>query len=390
MARLEIIQSNRIQHEINQQTKDSQTLGTMNFQVNKYLNLMYQTPIMIIHLLAAWIGRYAYTWLQSGSFQYATFTWLISVVGYMISMIIYMNSKLKDATKDFVHIERLWEQIDNAPIMENFDQGEVFNYKNATIDIKNLTFTYNEWSKVFDNFSLSLQGGKKTAFVGNSGSGKSTLVKLISGLLSPDKGIITIDEQDLSNVSLKSFYQHIWFLQQEPIIFDGTVRENILYWIDLHEVLWKNWISKSTFEDFETSYLSNIISKSQCQFIYDLPNGLDTEVGERGVRLSWWQKQRLAIARIFAKNPDIIILDEPTSALDSFAEEEITKAMHELCKEKTVLIIAHRLQTVKEADEIIVLSPDESGSTILERGTHTELIQKDGHYAKMLKLQAGF
>jgi len=170
---------------------------------------------------------------------------------------------------------------------------------------------------------------------------------------------------------LKSFFPHIGFLQQEPIVFDGTVRENLEYGLE---------------KPLTQHELKHILQQANAAFVRDLKHGLETEVGERGIRLSGGQKQRLAIARIFAKNPDIIILDEPTSALDSFAEEAITEAMYKLFEGRTVIIIAHRLQTVKSADDIIVL---EDGQ-VIERGTHKELTKHGGYYAKMLKLQTGF
>jgi len=163
----------------------------------------------------------------------------------------------------------------------------------------------------------------------------------------------------------------VGYLTQEPSVFDGTVIENLLYAVE----------KKPSKKQIET-----IIQQAHCEFIYDLPNGIDTEIGERGIKLSGGQKQRLAIAKIFLKDPKIIILDEPTSALDSLSEQKITEAMHNLFRGRTVLIIAHRLQTVKHASEIIVIDTGK----IIERGTHTSLVRKNGYYKKMLDLQSGF
>lgn len=181
------------------------------------------------------------------------------------------------------------------------------------------------------------------------------MVKLIAGYLRPDSGSVLVDKQDLTEVSLKSYYKHIGYLTQEPSVFDGTVLENLTYALD---------------SDVDEDSLRHIIELAKCDFIYDFPDGLQTEIGERGIRLSGGQRQRLAIAKIFLKDPHIIILDEPTSALDSFSEEAITQAMHNLFENRTVIIIAHRLQTVKQADDIIVL---EEGK-VVERGTHDELV----------------
>ena len=233
-----------------------------------------------------------------------------------------------------------------------------------------------------------------------SWSWKSTFVKLLAWYLRPLLGTIAIDNQDLDRVKLKSFWHHIWYLTQEPSIFDGTIYDNLVYsyrksyaskkteqsvlgFLDMH--------SKKNMPDDIADRLKQAITLAKCEFVYDLPKWLDTEIWERGVRLSWWQRQRLAIAKIFLKDPEIIILDEPTSALDSFHEEEITQAMHNLFAWRTVLIIAHRLQTVKNADEIIVLwQNDDWFATVIERWTHTELIAKQWYYFSMLELQTGF
>ncbi len=207
--------------------------------------------------------------------------------------------------------------------------------------------------------------------VGLSGSGKSTLVKLIAGYLHPIDGAILVDGQNLAQVKLRDYYAHIGYLTQDPSVFDGTILENLTYG------------ARSEVSD---EALKNAIEMAQCEFIYEFKDGLTTEIGEKGVRLSGGQRQRLAIAKIFIKNPEIIILDEPTSALDSFSEEKINIAFHNLFQNRTVIVIAHRLQTVKEADEILVLEHGE----IVERGNHTELVNQNGIYAKMLELQSGF
>lgn len=239
-----------------------------------------------------------------------------------------------------------------------------------------VTFRYNE-KDILHDFSLSIQGGKKTALVGQSGSGKSTLVKLIAGYLHATSGTITVDKQQLptesnldESIALQSYYTHIGYLTQEPSVFDGTIIENLTYAVQ---------------EDVTQDQIDQAITRAQCEFVYEFADKLNTEIGEKGIRLSGGQRQRLAIAKIFLKNPEIIILDEPTSALDSFSEEKISQALHELFKDRTVIIIAHRLQTVKQADDIIVL---EEGK-IMERGNHDTLIAHNGIYKKMLDLQSG-
>lgn len=179
-----------------------------------------------------------------------------------------------------------------------------------------------------------------------------------------------MDDQDIANVRLDSYFPYIGYLPQEPSVFDGSIRENLMYGL----------VKEATDDE-----LYNALDYARCDFVRDMSQGLDTEIGERGIRLSGGERQRLAIARIFLRNPEILILDEPTSALDSFSEAAITEALHKLYENKTVIIVAHRLQTVKEADTIVVLK---SGS-IIEQGTHNSLLALGGEYAHMVDLQSG-
>ncbi len=196
------------------------------------------------------------------------------------------------------------------------------------------------------------------------------MMKLLAGYMRPASGELLIDGQDITKTRLNSYYPHIGYLTQEPSVFDGTIEENLLYSV-------RGKITKKTIDE--------AIELAECQFIYELEHGLQTEIGERGIRLSGGQKQRLAIAKIFLKNPEIILLDEPTAALDSYSEQKVAKAFERLFAGRTVIVIAHRLQTVKSADDIIVL---EKGK-IVERGTHKQLLKLGGKYAGMVDLQSG-
>jgi ABC-type multidrug transport system fused ATPase/permease subunit len=192
---------------------------------------------------------------------------------------------------------------------------------------------------------------------------------LIAGYLFPEKGSILIDGQALPHgrtvrtsktVSLESYYQHIGYLTQEPMVFDGTIRDNILYALPENDV------------DISHERIHEVLKLACCDFVFDLPKGIDTQIGEKGVRLSGGQRQRLAIAKIMLKDPQIVLLDEPTSALDSLNEQLITTALHNLFVGRTVIVIAHRLQTVKECDEILVIDEGK----ILQRGRHDELVKQ--------------
>ncbi len=265
-------------------------------------------------------------------------------------------------------IKKLWNFLDEAPNFDNYSKGEKFEHGKGVIELNKISFSYED-KKLFDDFNLKINGGQKIAFVGKSGSGKTTIAKLITGFVTPQEGQVLVDGQDLSRTALKSYYRYIGYLTQEPMVFDGSVRENLLYSLPDHT-------AKIT-TDIQ---LYEALKNAECDFITDL----DTQIGEKGIRLSGGERQRLAIAKLMLKNPEIIILDEPTSALDSFSEEAITRALDRLFKNKTVIIIAHRLQTVKKADHIVVL---EHGK-IIEQGTSLELIDKNGQYKKMLELQS--
>ncbi|AKH32528.1 Multidrug resistance ABC transporter ATP-binding/permease protein BmrA [candidate division SR1 bacterium Aalborg_AAW-1] len=287
-----------------------------------------------------------------------------------------LNDYITDFYSRITYVEKLRETFDDAPLIQGYDTGKEFIYKRGDIVLDTVTYDYGK-GEVLKDFSLSIQGGKKTALVGISGSGKSTLMKLIAGYIHPQFGTISVDKQELPNgqnthfISLKSYYQHIGYLTQEPSVFDGSIYDNLLYALNYEP---------------NDKKIQQVLSDAQCQFVLDFPDGLGSQIGEKGIRLSGGQRQRLAIAKIMLKNPNIILLDEPTSALDSFSEEEVTKAFDNLAKGKTVIIIAHRLQTVKQADTILVLDQGK----IIEQGNHIELVKKKGSYAKMLELQSGF
>lgn len=260
--------------------------------------------------------------------------------------------------------------IDDILTIPNECHSDLHNWN---VELQHVSFAYANGAEVFRDFSLQIAWWKKTALVGMSGSGKTTLVKLLAWYILPDTWSVLVDRQDLTLVSLQSYYAHIGYLTQDPNIFDGTIKENLLYG------------NNSPEKSFEKS-LDVVLSLAKCEFVYNLSEWIETEIGERGIKLSWWQRQRLAIAKIFLKNPQIILLDEPTSSLDSFAEEAVTEAMNNLFVWRTVIIIAHRLQTVKHADDIIVLDH----GNVIERWTHDMLLSTWWYYARMLELQSGF
>jgi len=342
----------------------------------------YDIQRWIIHVVQLSLLLYAGYWVINWEFQ----IWLLSMIRMLLNQI---NGSITDLSwfidsfnSRIIYVEKLRETFDDAPLIQWYDEGKDFLYKRWDIVLDTITYDYGKW-EVLKDFSLHIQWGKKTALVGISGSGKSTLIKLIAGYIHPQSGTIVVDKQKLPNgqnddfVSLESYYQHIGYLTQEPNVFDGTIYENLTYALDNDH--------KPTQSSLDRE-VRRIIKLAQCEFIYNFPDGLQTHIWEKGIKLSWWQRQRLAIAKIMLKNPQIILLDEPTSALDSFSEEEVTKALENLFVWKTVIVIAHRLQTVKKADEIIVLE----WWKVVEHWSHNQLVELWWQYAKMLELQSGF
>ena len=369
MAKFEILQNNQIQKEVAEINKIQADSRILAEKQNTWASYLFQSPRFIISCVLI------YTYFVLG-WRVLEWTYLLSDMVALMTLFGLWEVIIRDTlefvenfTKEFVHVEKLWDFMDNTPQILWYDTGTKYIFKTGNFDIKTLNFSYNNSTEVLSNFSLSIQGWKRTALVGRSWSWKTTLMKLLAGYMAPTSWELLIDSQDISSIRLDSYYPHIWYLTQEPSVFDGTIEENLLF----------GTRKKPTKKDIERA-----IQMSECEFVYELEKWLKTEIGERWVRLSGGQKQRLAIAKIFLKNPEIILLDEPTAALDSYSEEKVARAFEHLFEGRTVIIIAHRLQTVKSADDIIVL---EKGK-IAERGTHKQLLKLWGKYAGMVDLQS--
>lgn len=307
--------------------------------------------------------------IVAGYFTYMNYINLGDFAAYLLYVNLFIQPirKLINFTEQYQNgmtgFERFSEIINEETEKEAKNPIELKDVK-GNIEIENVSFTYEDDNEVFKNLSLSVEAGKTVALVGPSGGGKTTLCNLIPRFFDFEEGDIKIDGISVKDVSLNSLRTNIGVVAQDVFLFTGTIKENII-------------IGKSGATDKE---VIDACKKARIHdFIMTLPNGYDTYVGERGIKLSGGQKQRISIARIFLKNPPIMILDEATSALDNVTEQEIQKSLEELGKDRTNLVVAHRLSTIQSADEIIVLTQN----GIEERGTHKELIEKGGVYSKL-------
>ena len=414
MTKFEILQNNKTQNELDELEK----LEYRNKEVRKKINnrqfWTYWTPRFVVDIIIAIFILAATYMITKWDITIWAFVGIWSALSTIKNHIYNLIRQFELWPDAWIDVEKLWDTFDDASNIVWYDNGDKFIGKDGDVSIQNLSFSYQEKDDkkkdtdknededqeennddkqnkmIFEDFDLRIKWWNKIALVWPSGWGKTTLVKLISWYLSPTQWVINIDWQQLPNhdwsnqhTSLKSYYQHIWYLTQEPSVFDATVLENLLYGLTTNYKIGIKWgeLDQDTKDKIEKS-----VRLAQCDWVYDLKDVYDTEVGERGIKLSGGQKQRLAIAKIMLKDPTIILLDEPTSALDSYNEEQVTIAMNNLFAGKTVIIVAHRLQTVKNADEIIYI---EHGK-ILERWTHKELVKLGWSYYKMVELQSGF
>ena len=291
---------------------------------------------------------------------------VVLLTGYFTSITMSISNivnLIPQIAKGFESVHSLAEVLESPDIEQNQGKPAVQTVR-GRFDLQNVTFTYPDThDSSLNDLSLTIQPGENVAFVGASGAGKSTLLNMVIGFIRPTSGQILLDGADMNTLDLRTYRQHLAVVPQNTILFQGTVRDNILYGVNnISEAeLWEA-IRQSNAEDF----------------IHALPDGLETPIGENGARLSGGQRQRIAIARALIRNPAVLILDEATSALDTQSEQVIQQAFDRLMRNRTTLVVAHRLSTVQRADRIIVM---ENGR-IIEQGTHTDLLKRKGAYAR--------
>ena len=319
----------------------------------------------IISLLVLAYGGYLIT---QGNAQYGDVVGFLLYVNILLTPIKRFATLIELFQKGMSGFERFCQTMDIHPDIDDEDDAIDIPEVKGEIVFDHISFSYEDYKTIINDLSLTVRPGEQLAVVGPSGSGKSTLLNLIPRFYNLKSGSITIDGNDINHIKLASLRGSIGIVQQDVVMFAGSIRDNIVY----------AKLDASDEEIYEAAQKANAL-----EFIEKLENGFDTYIGERGVKLSGGQKQRIAIARIFLKNPKILILDEATSALDNESEQLVQSALFELSKGRTTLIIAHRLSTIQRADRIIVLT--ENG--IEEEGTHEDLLQKEGIYSNLYMMQ---
>ena len=305
--------------------------------------------------------------LSKGFIQVGDYTAFTISVGLFIGPVMTLIGFMEQYQNGVTGFQRFLEIMDAEPEKDD-PNAEEMKVAEGHIEFKNVNYSYNEGEEVLKNVSLDIKKGEKFALVGPSGGGKTTICHLIPHFYDVKDGQILIDGKDINKITRSSLRANIGIVQQDVYLFNASIRDNILY----------GRPGATEEEVIEAAKRANIHN-----YVMSMPNGYDTVIGERGVKLSGGQKQRLSIARVFLKDPAILILDEATSALDNTTEILIQNSLDELCKGRTTIVVAHRLSTVKNADEIAVVSDGK----IIEQGPHDSLIAMNGVYANLYKLQ---
>ena len=332
--------------------------------MSKSMSLSYMT-MRIVQLFVMIAGAF---YVLHGELTVGGFMGFLLLVNVFFRPVEKINAVLETYPKGIAGFKRYSELLNTAPDIADAPNAKTIGHLTGEICFEEVTFGYEAHKRVLDNINLTIHPGETVAFVGPSGAGKTTICSLVPRFYEPLSGRITVDGIDIRELTLASLRRNIGIVQQDVFLFAGTIRENIIYGrLDANDDEIKEAARRARLDEM----------------IAQLPDGLDTVIGERGVKLSGGQKQRLAIARMFLKNPPILILDEATSALDTETERAIQASLAELSVGRTTLVIAHRLATIQNADRIVVV--DETG--VAEQGRHQELVTSGGIYQRLHEAQ---
>ncbi len=352
--------------------KDFRQANVENLQANVQAGKLFALLMPTVQIVGT-IGTCVVLWFSGMLIISGEIT-----LGIVIAILLYVNQffrPLVNVTTFYNTIqsamsatERIFVTLDTKPEIEDDPDAIEISHVKGEIAFNNVTFGYKLDRPVLETINIHVKPGKTIAIVGPTGAGKSTIVKLLSRFYEPQKGTITVDSYDIQKVTLNSLHKQMGVVLQEPFLFSGTIMENIKY-------------GKLDATDDEAKQVANIVGIHE--FINNLQRGYETDVGERGVRLSVGQRQLLSFARALLSNPPILILDEATSSVDPYTELKMKKALAVLLKNRTSLVIAHRLSTVRNADNIVVINEGK----IVEKGNHTELMKKKGMYYRLYKKQ---
>ncbi|AWB44470.1 multidrug ABC transporter ATP-binding protein [Paenibacillus sp. CAA11] len=350
-------------------------VNNKQFRLTKLLSykiMAYNTSIsyMLMRLVSLFVLICGAWFVIQGELTYGEFIGFLLLSNVFFRPIEKINAVIETYPKGIAGFKRFVEIMDTEPDVADAPGARAVNHLAGDIEYKGVSFGYEKNDPVLHNINLRIHAGETVAFVGPSGSGKTTLCSLLPRFYETDEGSISIDGIDIRQMKLTSLRSQIGIVQQDVFLFSGSIRENIAY----------GKLDASDEEIWNAARHARLV-----EFIQAQPEGLDTIIGERGVKLSGGQKQRLSIARMFLKNPPILILDEATSALDTETEAAIQQSLAELSEGRTTLVIAHRLATIKNADRIVVVTPE----GIAEQGAHEELLAAGGLYSRLHAAQFG-
>ncbi|EKN3946144.1 ABC transporter ATP-binding protein [Yersinia enterocolitica] len=355
-------------HEKKLFAKDNEDYRTTKLKAYRIMTTsmtMSYLSTRLVQLIVMVVG----TWyVVHDQLSYGGFVGFLLLVEVFFRPVAKITSVLESYPKGIAGFKRFTQLIDTLPDIVDQPNARPVGHLRGDICYQDVSFGYSPQSKIFTHLNLQIRAGETVAFVGPSGAGKTTLCSLLPRFYELDGGTITIDGINIRDMTQQSLRNNIGIVQQDVFLFGGSIRENIAY---------------GKLDASDDEIMAAARQARLDELIESLPDGLDTVVGERGVKLSGGQKQRLSIARIFLKNPPILILDEATSALDTATEQAIQLALTELSQGRTTLVIAHRLATIQNADRIIVV--DKEG--IVEQGDHYELLARNGAYAKLHNAQ---